>query len=189
MKYEDELKTLIFKNRQMMEILRAARTVDLPNWYVGAGLLRNVVWDALHGYEVATAVNDVDVAFFDADELSTARDKRANEALLALLPTVNWEATNQAAVHTWHEAYFGYPIAPLLSAEDGIRGWPETATAVAVRLLADDSLKIFAPCGLDDLFELIVRRNPHKVTLAEYRERYHKKRLQEKWPRITFIDG
>lgn len=32
--------------------------------------------------------------------------------------------------------------------------WPETATAVAVRLLENNALEIIAPFGLDDLFEL-----------------------------------
>ena len=187
--YEFQLKQLIFESSMILNILQAARTVDLPNWYIGAGLLRNLVWDYLHQYDTPSPLNDVDVAFFDAGDWSRERDKLANDQLTAVLPHVEWEATNQAAVHTWHEAYFGYPVDPYESVEDGIAAWPETATAVAVRLLPHDSLKIFAPFGLSDLFEMKLRRNKRKVTLEEFRNRYIKKEIKNKWPHVTFIDG
>ncbi len=187
--YESQLKQLIFESSMISNILQAARTVDLPNWYIGAGLLRNLVWDHLHQYDKPSPLNDVDVAFFDANDLSRERDKKANEQLTAVLPNIEWEATNQAAVHTWHEAYFGYPVDPYESAEDGIAAWPETATAVAVRFLPDESLKIFAPFGLEDLFEMKLRRNKRKVTLEEFHNRYRKKEIKKKWPYVTFIDG
>jgi hypothetical protein len=41
--------------------------------------------------------------------------------------------------------------------------WPETATSIAVRLLANDELHVVAPCGLADLFGMVLRRNPRTV--------------------------
>jgi hypothetical protein len=38
-----------------------------------------------------------------------------------------------------------------------MKAWPETATAVAVRLGKDDVIEVAAPFGLDDLFNLVVR--------------------------------
>jgi hypothetical protein len=32
------------------DVLRAARTCNPPEWVVGAGVLRNLVWDHLHGF-------------------------------------------------------------------------------------------------------------------------------------------
>ena len=40
------------------------------------------------------------------------------------------------------------------SMADAMRFWPETATAVAVRLDADDAIDVVAPFGLEDLFTL-----------------------------------
>lgn len=185
---EQQLRHIIFDSEPSVAILQAARQVDLPNWYIGAGMLRNLVWDTLHGFESPTPLNDVDVAFFDASDLSRERDEKANLALTAVLPTIEWEATNQAAIHTWHEAYFGYPIEPYVSSEDGITSWPETATAVAVRLLPDNALKIFAPFGLEDLFTMTLRRNRTKVTIEEFRQRYQKKRIAEKWPLVRIVE-
>ena len=33
----------------LLEALRAARDVDPPDWLVGGGVLRDLVWDRLHG--------------------------------------------------------------------------------------------------------------------------------------------
>jgi len=105
----------------------------------------------------------------------------------ARLSGVPWDAKNQAAVHTWYGRVFGGQVAPLTSAADGVATWPETATAVAVRLLPDDRLQVVAPCGLEDLFGLICRRNPRRVTVAHYRQRIHDKRITERWPRVEVV--
>ena len=117
-----------------MAALRAAREVAPPDGYVGGGVIRTLVWDALHAYETPTPLADIDLAFFDSDDLSVANEQRVEAALKARCPSVPWEARNQAAVHLWYEEKFGYPVAPLTSTRDGVATWPETATAVAVRL-------------------------------------------------------
>ena len=66
--------------------------------------------------------------------------------------------------------------------------WPETATAVAVRLLADDRLQVVAPCGLDDLFGMVCRRNPRRVSVDQYHRRLREKRVAERWPRVVIVD-
>jgi hypothetical protein len=38
-------------------------------------------------------------------------------------------------------------VAPLVSAADGVGTWPETATAVAIRLLDGDELRVVAPAA------------------------------------------
>jgi hypothetical protein len=110
------------------------------------------------------------------------------EALRAArLPGVPLDAKNQAAVHTWYGRVFGGRVAPLRSAADGVATWPETATAVAVRLLPHDRLEVVAPCGLDDLFGLVCRRNPRRVTVDHYHRRLHDKRIAERWPRVEIV--
>lgn len=63
-----------------MDMLRAARACDLPDWLVGAGILRNLVWDEMHtGFDPAN-LRDVDVAFYDPGDLSPGREKQAESA-------------------------------------------------------------------------------------------------------------
>lgn len=186
--YERELRRLIHGNDRLMALLGAVRDCDPPDWLVGAGTIRNLVWDHLHGYVLPTAAADVDVAFFDAGDLSPAYDQVMQRRLCERMPDIPWEATNQAAVHLWYEHTFGYMVPPLVSSADAIGTWPETATSVGVRLLSDDDLLVVAPCGLSDLFELILRRNPRRVSVEQFHRRMREKQILQKWPRVRVID-
>jgi uncharacterized protein len=167
-----------------MGVLRAVREVSPPNWLVGAGALRSVVWDRLHGFETATPIRDVDVAYFDDGNLSPGRDDEITAELRARRPDVPWEVTNQAGVHLWYEAKFGYPIPRLRSVEEAVGMWPETATSVAVRLRQDDWLYVVAPCGVDDLLGLVLRHNTRQVRHEFFLQRLREKRIQETWPKV-----
>ncbi len=179
-----ELVRILRADRAFMDILAAVRDCDPPDWLVGAGALRSLVWDHLHGYRTPTPLADVDVVFFDPADLRPARDAAVQAQLQARLPGVPWEATNQAAVHCWYPAHFGCAVPPLLSSADGVGTWPETATSVAVRLLPDDRLRVVAPCGLADLLGLVLRRNPRRVTRALFLQRLAAKEIPRKWPRV-----
>lgn len=170
-----------------MSALSAVRQLGLSGWCIGAGAVRNLVWDALHQRPQPSALPDVDVAYFDAAELSPERDAQLQAALSAILPGVPWEVTNQAAVHLWFEGCFGHAVPALSSLEEAVASWPEYATAVGLRLEEDDSLSVIAPHGLDDLFGLVVRRNPARVSVETYRERVAQKRYAERWPLVRVV--
>jgi uncharacterized protein len=171
----------------LMEALRAARDVDPPDWLVCAGALRNAVWDRLHGFATPTPLADVDVGFFDRDDLTPARDVEVTDALRARLPAAPWQAKNQAAVHLWYEERFGFAVDPLASTADAVATFPETAVCVGVRLEPDDSLLVVAPYGLDDLLGLVHRHNPARASAELYEERLASKRIAERWPRVTVV--
>jgi hypothetical protein len=170
-----------------MEVLHAAKDCDPPDWWIGAGVLRDLVWDELHAGFDPAKVKDVDLAFFDASDLSRERDTDVEAALYRRLSTVPWEAKNQAAVHTWYQQRFGFAVAPLKSSAEGVATWPETATAVAVRLDTNDDLQVTAPCGLDDLLNGVCRRNPRRVSVDEYHRRLEAKQVSTRWPRIVVV--
>jgi len=188
-RYEAELRQLIGQNERVMTILRTVRHCNPPDWLVGAGVIRNLVWDHLHGYTEPHLPRDIDVAFFDLTDLSPERDTAVTAQLTHRMPALEWEATNQAAVHLWYAAEFGKVVPPLRSAAEAIATWPETATCTAVRLLPDDSLHIVAPFGLDDLFQMILRRNPARVTQAQFQQRLRDKQIRQKWPMVQVIEG
>src|SRR5688500_10819624 len=102
-----ELDAILRANRWFMDVLAVVRVCDPPDWLVGAGVLRSVVWDHLHGYTTPTPLADVDVVFFDPADLRPERDAAVQAVLAAQWPAVPWEATNQAAVHLWYPRYFG----------------------------------------------------------------------------------
>jgi uncharacterized protein len=142
-----ELEAIVRTTGWLMAALRAAREVDPPDWLVGAGAIRTAVWGRLHGFATPTPLADVDLVFFDAADLSPEREEAVAERLRAVAPDLPWDVKNQAAVHLWYPAKFGYEVEPLRSSADAVGTWPETATAVAVRLTDDDRLDVCAPAG------------------------------------------
>jgi hypothetical protein len=136
----DELVGVVMGSAWFVDVLRAVRDSGLPDAWTGAGVLRDLVWGELHGSGFRSdEVRDVDVAFFDPGDLSRERDRDATARLSDLRPAVPWEATNQAAVHTWyHQAFRAERVPPLTSTADGVATWPESATSVAVRLVDAD---------------------------------------------------
>jgi hypothetical protein len=173
----------------MMGVLATVRAADIPDAWVGAGALRDLVWGELYGSGFRPGdVRDVDVVFYDPLDLSRANDDRVTGHLQASRPEVPWEARNQAAVHTWYADKFGGDrVAPLTSIADAIGTWPETATAVAVRLAGDGRLEVCAPFGLTDLLGGVWRRNPRRASLERSFARLARHRPHERWPAVTVI--
>jgi uncharacterized protein len=172
----------------LIAALRAARDVGAPDWLLVAGALRTAVWDRLHGVAGSGPPADVDLAFFDARDLTPERDAGIEQALRARAPSLPWEAKNQAAVHLWYPRRFGLDVEAFGSIHDAVASWPETAAAVAVRLAHDGFLRVCAPLGLDDLLDGVWRRNPTRVTEAEYRRRLKAKRPQTRWPGVRVLE-
>jgi len=182
--YEQQLCDLVESSEQLMAALRAVRCLGLPSWCIGAGAIRSLVWDSLHGFQEPSNLDDVDVAYFDA-EAPLALDAELQERLQLLLPSLTWEVTNQATVHEWFAEALGQVVSPLNSLDDGLATWPEFATCVGIYLDDDESLKVIAPYGLNDLFELRVRHNPRRASVSTFMHRVHSKRFGHRWPRLS----
>jgi len=186
---EARLITLVRSSLVLMRALRAARAVGPPDWLIGAGAVRDRVWDHLHGFAPVTPCRDLDLVFFDPLSLGSERERSVQREVSIQAPDICWDVTNQAGVHLWYPEVFGLEVEPLASSAEGVATWPETATAVGVRLLADDSIQVVAPCGLEDLFGLVCRRNSRRVTAEQYRRRVKSKQIAKRWPRVQIIDG
>ncbi|WP_433282758.1 nucleotidyltransferase family protein [Micromonospora sp. CA-244673] len=184
-----ELAELLAACPWLVRVLGVVREAGLPDAWVGAGVLRDLVWGRRFGggFEPRD-VRDVDVAFFDPHNLTRSGDAAATELLRRHDPAIPWEATNQAAVHTWYESVFGAgPVDALRSIAEAVTTWPETATAVAVRLDAAGTLHVCAPLGLDDLLDGIWRRNPRRVTVELSRARLARHDPGRRWPKVRVL--
>ncbi|WP_174258314.1 nucleotidyltransferase family protein [Variovorax sp. PBL-H6] len=168
-----------------MAALRAVRSLGLSSWCIGAGAVRSLVWDALHGYERASALEDVDVVYFDDVACGPGQDADLEGRLAKATPAVRWEVTNQATVHDWFAKNLGEVVPPIRSLEEGVATWPEFATCVGVNLDDEESIGVIAPHGLDDLFALVVRHNPMRASAATFRHRVQSKRFGERWPLLS----
>ena len=172
-----------------MDALRAAQTLKLSSWCIGAGAVRNLVWDALSGKHEPSDLADVDVAYFEAADMSPERDQRLQRTLMALRPDVPWEVTNQAGVHLWFADYFGHQVEPVNTLIEAVATWPEYATSVGISMNEVGALEVIAPLGLDELFSMTVRHNPARASVTNYQARIAQKKYRERWPDVTIIEA
>ncbi|WP_081051582.1 nucleotidyltransferase family protein [Burkholderia diffusa] len=187
MNLNEKLVEIARQSSWCMSALSAAHAMGLNSWCIGAGAIRNLVWDSLHGYVTPTRPADVDLAYFDPSDLSSIRDAEIQRSLTTRCGEIPWEVTNQAAVHLWFESAFGHPVPPFSSLTQAIASWPEYTTAVGLTLLSDGTIDVCAPYGLDDLFSMVVRRNPARVSIDTYLQRIQQKRYKDRWPSVTII--
>ena len=165
-------------------ILDAVRRQRLPDWAVGAGFIRSAVWDALHGYSEATPIADVDVLFFDADEVSRERECAIEAALAEAMPDVPWSVKNQARMHRRNGD------APYADTADALRFWLETPTAVAIRIREDGGALLLAPFGAEDLLGMVSRPTPRgREKLSHYQSRMREKNRPAHWPRVRILES
>ncbi|WP_218921030.1 nucleotidyltransferase family protein [Massilia putida] len=173
-----ELQALIASDDRRMRVLRIVRDLGLPDCWVAAGFVRNRVWDHAHRRASSPLPQDIDVIWFDPAACGAERDAALETALRDRDGTSAWSVKNQARMHARNGDR------PYRSAVDAMRHWPETATAVAVRLAARGEIEVAAPLGLDDLFGLIVR--PTRRFLGEkhavYLDRIRSKNWERDWP-------
>ncbi len=58
--FEEKLVQIIRSNAWFMKVLETVAACNLPDWCVGAGAIRNIVWDHLHGYTQPSHLTNVD---------------------------------------------------------------------------------------------------------------------------------
>jgi hypothetical protein len=177
------LETVIRSDADLMRLLEFLREAALPQWRLAAGCLYQTVWNVLTNRPCGTGIQDYDVIYFDAGDLSW----EAEDAVIKRVTTSDpVQIRNQARVHLWYEQHFGAPFAPLLSADQALMRVPVTVQAIGARLEDDGRLDIVAPFGLDDLFAMVMRPNPacpHQPTFATKAAR-----ARLIWPEITVVD-
>ncbi len=173
---------LIKNDPWRMKVIKAVSSLNLPDWFIGAGFVRNPVWDALHNFDKQTPITDIDVAYFDPNDLDEKTEIRYQDILSKKLDA-DWSVTNQARMGKINNQIKDYT-----STEDAIAHWPETATAIGVTMSADGTLKIIAPHGLGDLFSLKVRMTPDFGGGREaFLTRIKEKKWLSKWHKLELI--
>ncbi|WP_316569555.1 nucleotidyltransferase family protein [Neobacillus sp. YIM B06451] len=180
---EKDIIQVVERDKWMMDILLAAKSLDLPDWWVCAGFVRSKIWDTLHGFSERTPMPDVDVIYFDKAALDESREKMLEERLKGILPGIPWSVKNEARMHLVNH------LPPYLSSEDALSKFPETATALGLKLDDENRVILCAPCGLADVLNLEVRPTAHFLQNPElapiYENRMKQKNWKGIWPRIT----
>ncbi|UJW87753.1 nucleotidyltransferase family protein [Devosia sp. SL43] len=171
----------------LMAVLTRLRALELPDALLCSGAIYNTVWNVLTGRPALTGVKDADAVYFDDSDLSyEAEDvviRRAQDTFADLPIPV--EMRNQARVHLWFPQKFGSPYPQLHESAEMLVNFASRTHAVAARLEADDSMSIFSPFGLDDIFAFRVTPNPK----LDNRKTHETKGARAKtvWPELTVV--
>ncbi len=83
---EDKLAQLLAEDPLRIQALECVRSLALPDCYIAAGFVRNLVWDHLHQKQNPTPLNDLDVVYFDPNELDEQAYLKYEAQLNALMP-------------------------------------------------------------------------------------------------------
>ncbi|MCE8039188.1 nucleotidyltransferase family protein [Halomonas sp. MCCC 1A11062] len=178
---KEKLIEWIRSDHYRMAALEAASRLQLKDWCLAAGFVRNLAWDRLHGYVQPTPLSDIDLVYFDRAYASAERDE-ALEARLHTMSSHPWSVKNQARMHTRN----GDP--PYSSTAQAMSHWVEVETAVGVTFDREaDELKLVAPFGVRPLFEKTITMNAKRRKPKEFAARIRDKGWQRTWPQLTVI--
>ena len=173
------IEELIRADAWRMDCLETARAAGLHDWLIAAGFVRNLIWDRLHGKPIATPLNDVDVVYFDASDLSTDTEQRIEANLATTRPDMRWQVRNQARMHLRN----GHP--PYKNTEDAISYYPELETCIGVRLSSDGNVQVVAPHGIEQHWALTIQPNPKSAyAMSVIERRATEKHWLEIWPQL-----
>ena len=162
----------------LAETLARVRALALPDWLVVSGALYNSVWNHLTGKPPGYGIKDIDLFYFDDDDLSyEAEDvviRRAAKHFEGLpLPV---EVRNQARVH----------LCPrYANSSESVSYFASKTHAAGVRFDGDGQLELVAPFGLDDIFSF--RITPNRALDNRRTHEAKGRRARENWPEISVV--
>jgi hypothetical protein len=185
---EDDFIATVLRNPINAAIVERLGSLALHDCWLVSGALFQTVWNVKTRRAPAYGIKDYDIFYFDRDTSWNAEDvaiKRANAIFADLGADI--EVRNQARVHLWYEEKFGRAYPPANRATDGIDRFLMPCAQIGIRKNGS-AYKVYAPHGLDDVSNLIVRPN---VTANFHAERYHEKaeRWQKLWPELTILEA
>jgi hypothetical protein len=181
------LQEVLEGNAVLVTVLERAAGLGLPGWYLAAGCVYQTVWNTVTGRPPGEAIKDYDLIYFDPADLSWAAEDaaiRAGGEVFGDLPVVV-EIRNEARVHLWYEEKYGVACPPYDSSEAAVDTFPGMACCVGVRRDITGGWSVYAPYGLSDIFNLVMRPNPKLATRAAYEAKAERWRRQ--WPSVTVL--
>ena len=179
---EEKIISLIREDKWMMDILKLAKLLNLPDWWICAGFVRSKIWDTLHNFNERTLIPDIDVIYFDPTNIDELEEKKFEEILKTIMPNIPWSVKNEARMHIKNN------MPPYSSSVDAISKFTETATALGVKLNENDKVILTAPCGISDVVNLVVKPTPFftetKERIEIYEDRITKKNWKSTWNKL-----
>lgn len=175
---EEKIISIIKDDLWMMNILKTVKSLNLPDWWICAGFVRSKIWDTLHNFSERTPLPDIDVIYFDSTTIDELEEKKLEEKLKSFNSYIPWSVKNEARMHIKSN------MPPYSSSVDAISKFPETATALGVKLDEKDNVVLTAPCGIRDVVNLEVKPTPYFTRTKDRIEIYENRITKKNWKSI-----
>lgn len=181
----EQLVSIAMTNPVNAELMSRLPLLGVDQCMLTAGCLFQAVWNQCSNWPPAFGVKDYDVFYFDEDVSWEAE----NEVIVASRRLfedlgVNVDIKNQARVHLWYTERFGRAYPQLFSAREGIDRYLVAGTCVG---LSAETGEVYAPYGLDDIGQGLLRINPKTPQPDLFDNKA--KSYQERWSWLTIVDG
>ena len=151
---------------ELIETAEVCSEVGLPNFYIAGGAITQVIWNSIERKPLLDKVKDFDIVYFDNANLAT-EDEFKSRISSRLSHCVDVDVKNQATIHERYAKKFGCSIQPYERVEQGIESWL-SAFAIGFTLDHSENIKLFAPYGLDDAFNMLIKPNKQAMTETNY---------------------
>nr|WP_311972163.1 nucleotidyltransferase family protein [Pseudomonas baltica] len=180
----EQLLSIAMTNPLNAEITARLPSLGLDQCMLTAGCLFQAVWNHQSNLPPEWGVKDYDVFYFDEDVSWEAENEVINRARSVFQDLgVDIEFKNQARVHLWYGQRFGRPYPPLQSAKDGIDRYLVAGTCIGLDVCTRE---VYAPYGLDDLQQGLLRINPANPEPDLFIQKARS--YQARWPWLTILD-
>lgn len=186
---EERLEAIVRADRGLMQVMTTVRGLGLNDWRIFSGAVYQSVWNAVTGRPAGYGIKDYDLGYFDPDVSWDAEDVVIRRVAAAFEPPLREmvEVRNQARVHLWFEGRFGEPYEALSGTDEALGRFVAPAFAVGVRLEPGGAVSVAAPFGLADVFDMVLRPNPHRPKARGWDKAVENARAR--WPEIQVLDS
>lgn len=184
---EQKFLELIQRNQLVNHLLDRLDELGLPDAWLVSGCLFQTVWNVQANEIPTRAIKDYDIFYFDKTDRSSAAEDKVNRKASAVFADLDCDidVRNQARVHVWYEREFGVRGYPVLGrSTDGIDNFLAVCCMVAVKKSDSGDFELYAPFGVDDVLQCVMRQNPWFPNAP--RDFYYRKaeRWREYWPAL-----
>lgn len=160
------------------EAIAASMSIDLPNWCIVGGLIRDLAWGRILGREVVP--RDIDLIYFDPLRTTPESDWEIEEHL-SQISGLPFRLNNQARMHQFNSE------SKYTSVIDAMTKFPTTVSAIGITGSEDLSPLVFSIFGYGALFEPVFQITPHFSSTGregDFDEYLRRNGLFDRWPEV-----
>ncbi len=173
----------VLNNKELMLNLELASELNLPQWCIVGGAIRDHFW-GLHTPQSKYTPKDIDLIFFDPKDCSKTLEQNIEDNLKEISGKM-WSVKNQARMHEHNSD------TPYLGTLDAISKFPLQVVTTALSIASDGEPLLVTIYGYQDLIVPAINPTIHYQTkerrrsLVEYIER---KKFSKLWPQAKLAE-